>query len=112
MITIVELREYIRNAEKLLTQDERTELINHIAQHPTAGVLLSGTNGVRKLRWKRKGIGKSGGVRVVYYYYSDKVPLFLLTVFGKSGKENLTKAERNELAKLTKLLIDYYGKNV
>ena len=64
---------------------------------------------IRKLRWSAQGKGKSGGVRVIYYYYNKSIPLFLLTVFGKGEKVNLSKEESNELAKLTKLLRDSYG---
>ncbi len=71
---------------------------------------MTGTGGIRKLRWPTQGKGKSGGVRVIYYYYNKSIPLFLLTVFGKGEKVNLSKAESNELAKLTKLLRDSYGK--
>lgn len=109
MNTVVELPEFIRRSRKLLPEDEIRELINYLAVHPTAGVILQGTGGIRKLRWKREGIGKSGGVRVIYYFHNDKYPLFLLTVFGKSEKENLSQAERNELAKLTHILIKSYG---
>jgi hypothetical protein len=69
---------------------------------------MTGTSGIRKLRWSAQGKGKSGGVRVIYYYYNKSIPLFLLTVFGKGEKANLSKAESNELAKLTKLLRDNY----
>jgi hypothetical protein len=68
-------------------------------------VLIAGTGGVRKLRWAREGMGKSGGVRVIYYFHSERLPLYLLTVFGKNEKANLTKAEANALSKLVKLLI-------
>ncbi|MCI5134396.1 MAG: hypothetical protein D3920_04820 [Candidatus Electrothrix sp. AW2] len=64
---------------------------------------------MRKLRWKREGAGKSGGVRVIYYFHSEKYPLFLLTLFGKSEKANISKAERNMLAKLTEELLATYG---
>ena len=57
------------------------------------------------------GIGKSGGVRVIYYFHDDRYPLFLITVFSKSEKVNLKKAERNELAKLTRILIDTYRRH-
>ena len=70
---------------------------------------MTGTGGIRKLRWSAQGKGKSGGVRVIYYYYNKSIPLFLLTVFGKGEKVNLSKVESNELAKLTKLLRDSYG---
>lgn len=109
MITIVELPEFIRRSKKLLTENEQSNLINYLATHPMAGVLIQGTGGIRKVRWKREGTGKSSGVRVIYYFHSEGYPLFLLTIFGKSEKVNLSQAERNELAKLTRLLIESYG---
>lgn len=109
MITIVELPEFIRRSKKLLTEDEQSNLVNYLALHPTAGVLMQGTGGIRKVRWKREGTGKSSGVRVIYYFYNEQYPLFLLTIFGKSEKVNLSQAERNELAKLTRILIETYG---
>jgi len=109
MITVVELSEFIRRSRKLLTEDESRNLINHLAAQPTSGVIMQGTGGIRKVRWKREGSGKSSGVRVIYYFYNEQYPLFLLTVFGKSEKANLSQAERNELAKLTRILLESYG---
>ena len=80
-----------------------------MATHAKTGDLMTGTGGIRKIRWSAQGKGKSGGVRVIYYYYNKSIPLFLLTAFGKGEKANLSKAERNELAKLTKLMRDSYG---
>ena len=108
MNTVVELPEFIRRAHKLLRETEREALIEYLAASPLAGVLLEGTGGIRKLRWKREGMGKRGGVRVIYYYHDERYPLFLLTVFGKSEQSNISKAERNMLAKLTKRLIATY----
>ena len=110
MNTVVELPEFIRRAEKLLRDAEREHLIQYLAANPKAGVLLQGTGGIRKLRWKREGSGKSGGVRVIYYFNDDRYPLFLLTLFGKSEKANITKAERNTLAKLAEELLAAYQK--
>ena len=110
MNTVVELPEFIRRADKLLRNAEREELISHLAANPKAGALLEGTGGIRKLRWKREGSGKSGGVRVIYYFHNELYPLFLLTLFGKSEKENISKAERNMLAKLTEELLAAYQK--
>ncbi|MDH3329681.1 MAG: type II toxin-antitoxin system RelE/ParE family toxin [Desulfobulbaceae bacterium] len=70
---------------------------------------MQGTGGIRKLRWKREGSGESGGVRVIYYFHSEQYPLFLPTLFGKSKKTNISKAERNMLAKLTEELLATYG---
>ena len=61
------------------------------------------------LRWSAQGKGKSGGVRVIYYYHNESIPLFLLTAFGKGEKTNISKGERNDLAKFTSLLAKNYG---
>ncbi len=93
----------------MLKEDERASIINYLATHPQSGDLMQGTGGIRKLRWSAQGRGKSGGVRVIYYYHNGAIPLFLLTVFGKGEKANLSKAERNDLAKFTSLLLQNYG---
>jgi hypothetical protein len=105
MVTVAETSEYARRAGKLLSENERTELICYLAAHPEAGVVMEGAGGVRKLRWAREGRGKSGGVRVIYFFYNDGIPLYLLTIYGKNEKDNLSAAERNELAKLAALLV-------
>lgn len=104
LITVAETPEYIRCAERLLSAPERTDVVAYLAANPAAGDLMQGTGGVRKLRWARGGRGKSGGVRVIYYFHSEAMPLYLLTVFGKNQKANLSRAERNELAGLVRLL--------
>ena len=110
MLTVAEMREYIKRAEKLLSEKDQDEIVNYIAVHPKAGAVIQGTGGIRKLRWRRQGTGKSGGVRIIYYYYDESVPLYLVTVFGKNEKDNLSHSERNELAKLTTILVNYWRK--
>lgn len=105
MLTIAELPEYIRRAEKLMSAAERLDIVNYLATHPKSGDLIEGTGGVRKLRWGRGTQGKSGGVRVIYYVHSDLMPLYLLTLFAKNEQANISKAERNELAELVELLV-------
>ena len=109
MQTIVELPEFLRTSDKLLSDAERLSIINYLAAHPAAGDIMRGTGGIRKLRWSAQGKGKSGGVRVIYYHHNESMPLFLLTLFGKGEKANLTKSESNDLAKLTSFLIKNYG---
>ena len=109
LITVVELPEFIKRAGKLLLKTEKDELLFYLSSKPKAGTLIQGTGGIRKLRWASKGKGKSGGSRVIYIYYNDSTPLFLLTIFGKNEKVNLSKSERNELAKLIKELIKSYS---
>ncbi len=108
MQTIVELPEFVRQSDKLLTPAEKTRIINYLALHPASGDIMQGTGGVRKLRWSAQGRGKSGGVRVIYYYHNETLPLFLLTVFGKGEKANLSKQERNTLTSVTTLIIKNY----
>ena len=67
-------------------------------------MVIKGTGGVRKVRVALEGRGKSGGARVVYYFHSEAIPLYLLTVFAKNEKANISKAERNALARLVELL--------
>jgi len=102
--TVAETPEYVRCAAKLLSAEERAEVVAFLAANPKAGDLMQGTGGIRKLRWARGGRGKSGGVRVIYYYHSDAMPLYLLTVFGKNDRANLSRAERNELAGVVEML--------
>lgn len=105
MITIAEVPEYIRQAEKLLSAEERQDIVSYLAAHPKAGDLIEGTGGIRKLRWGRGGRGKSGGVRVIYYHHSEVMPLYLLALFAKNEQANLSKADRNGLAKLVDVLV-------
>ena len=105
LITVAELPEYLRRAAKLLSEDERHDIVGYLAAFPKAGDVIPGTGGVRKLRWARGGRGKSGGVRVIYYYHSEKLPLYLLTVFAKGEWVDLTQGERNELAGLVDVLV-------
>ncbi|MBT3225693.1 MAG: type II toxin-antitoxin system RelE/ParE family toxin [Deltaproteobacteria bacterium] len=109
MQTIVELPEFRKKSDKLMTDSERESVINYLAAHPASGDIIQGTGGIRKLRWSARGKGKSGGVRIIYYFHNELIPLFLLSLFGKDEKANLTKAERNNLAKLTSLLVKNYG---
>lgn len=103
--TIAELPEYIKRADSLLTESERKGVIDYLSQHPKAGTLMESTGGIRKLRWSKGNKGKSGGVRVIYYYHDERIPLYLLTMFGKNEQANLTKADRNSLSKLVKILV-------
>ena len=79
-----------------------------MAAHLAADDLIEGTGGVRKLRWARDGRGKSGGVRVISYFHSEAMPLYLLTMFAKNERANLSKAERNALADLVDALVQIW----
>ncbi len=107
-MTVVETPTFIREVDALLTPVEQVELITFVATNPDSGAIMADTGGVRKLRWAAKGKGKRGGVRVIYYYHNERIPLFLLNVFAKNEKENLSNAERNEMKKLIPRLVNAY----
>jgi hypothetical protein len=108
LVTVVETPSYLRRAEKLLSEEERFAVVNLVAEDPECGNLMRGTGGVRKMRFAREGGGKSGGYRVVYFFHDPGMPLFLLALFAKSGKANLTTAECNQLRTLTTQLVQQY----
>jgi hypothetical protein len=108
MITIAETEPYRRKATKLLSEEEKNDLMAYLAEHPTSGVLIQGTHGIRKLRWARGGGGKRGGYRVIYYFHSEIMPLYLLTVFGKNEKANLSNKEKQVLTKIVQQIVDYW----
>jgi len=104
-VTVTELPEFSRRSAKLLSEAERQDIICFLAHAPKSGVLIEGCGGIRKLRWRRGNKGKSGGVRIVYYFYNDRIPLYLVTLFAKGDRANLTQAERNDLRGLVDELI-------
>lgn len=109
-MVVVETPFFLRKAASLLDEEERSTLVVFLGSNPEAGNVIPETGGIRKLRWAAQGKGKCGGVRVIYYFHSESFPLFLLTVYAKSQKANLTKAERNELKNLVRLLVKTYAK--
>lgn len=109
-ITVVETPEFLSATRKLMSEEERTALIDYLAHYPAAGDLIQGTGGVRKLRWGLEGRGKRGGARVIYFYRSAGIPLFALTAYAKSEQADLSDEDRNDFRRLTKLLAGTYGR--
>jgi hypothetical protein len=97
---VVETLPYLADAEAIFTDEERCEIVDMVSMDPECGVIIAGTGGARKVRVPVGNRGKSGGARVMYYFLNDGVPIYLLSVFAKNEKQNLSKAERNDLAKL------------
>ena len=79
------------------TEDERGEFAAFIAEHPDAGAVNPEPGDIRKVRWKRAGIGKSGGVRVIYVTRLMEEEVVLLTLYAKSKTDNLTGAQLKEI---------------
>jgi len=90
-----------------MSDDERAAIVDYIAADPECGVPLGG--GLRKVRVSRPGGGKSGGYRTLYVFGGAHLPLFLVTVFAKNEKDNLSKAELADVVQLSKTLLATYG---
>jgi hypothetical protein len=97
--TVVETPSYLKTAEAIFTQLERERIVSMVAANPDCGEIMQGTGGFRKVRVGRGGMGKRGGARVIYILRNEDYPIFLVAAYAKNEKENLTKKERNELAK-------------
>jgi len=111
-ITIVELRSFQNDADVIFTDEERDDLTDFIAANPTFGKVIPGTGGVRKLRWRALQSGKRGGARVIYYFRDLNMPIFLLAVYAKNEKLNLTMKERNQMRQLVDELVRQHTANI
>lgn len=109
LLTVVELKSFAAAAKGLISAAEVAEFAVFRAMTSKAGDLIAGTGGVRKLRWKASGRGKRGGARVIYYYHNEAVPLFLITIFAKSDRSDLSRAARNSFKAVTTALVAEFG---
>jgi hypothetical protein len=106
IVTVVETPEFQRRARSLMSEAERLELINFVARNPVTGVAIRGG---RKFRFARDGGGKSGSYRVIHFFSpEDGAPIFLITVFAKNEKANLTPSETEAVKALGAVLAASY----
>jgi hypothetical protein len=108
MQTVVETPSYLADAERLFSPDERKAIVDRLAADPACGVIIPGSGGIRKVRFGFGGRGKSGGARIIYLFSGESLPVFVLAVFAKNEKANLSTAERNALAKMVTDMIENY----
>ena len=92
--TVVETSVFARKAEKLLTVEEHEDLLLYLSTYYAVGDEIPGTGGVRKIRYAIGGRGKSGGVRVIYYFFDEVNPLLALFLYGKNDQSDLTPKEK------------------
>jgi hypothetical protein len=109
MQAVAELEDFRGDAAAAgMSEEEINDLIVTVSADPQIGDLMVGTGGARKVRMAGRGKGKRGGYRVITYFAGDDIPVFLISVFAKGDRDNLSKAERNELRKeLAGLATDY-----
>ncbi len=104
MQTVAETPIFTAQCEKLFSEQEKQDLITFLAKNPTAGTIIQGTGGVRKLRFAVADKGKRGGSRIIYYYLDDTLPLYALLAYPKSAKSDLTSDEKQIVAHLVSTL--------
>jgi mRNA-degrading endonuclease RelE of RelBE toxin-antitoxin system len=108
LMTVLETNTFITRAATCLPNPEREAFIAYIAAYPEAGVRIPATGGVRKVRWGVDTRGKRGGVRVVYYYHDATLPIFLLTVYAKNERDDLSQRDKQRIKGLTATLVEDY----
>ena len=109
MQTLVPIGTFEEKARKLLGKAGFDDMLEFLARRPKAGRIIKGTGGLRKVRFARPGKGKSGGARVIYYYHNDKKPVFLLLIYAKADRDNLTDAQKAQLKKHVNAIVDEFS---
>jgi hypothetical protein len=103
-ITVAETPLFVRQAASIWDDDEREAFVTFIAAHPDVGDVIPETGGVRKVRWTRSGSGKRRGTRVIYFYHDAERPLYLLMVYTKAQREDMTADEKRAVRALAAIL--------
>lgn len=103
-VTVAETQAFLRAAQKIWSVEELAELVDYIAHNPEDGDVVTGTGGVRKLRWGKAGTGKRGGARIIYFYYNELCPLYLLLAYAKGQATDLTVEEKRAVAGFAEMI--------
>lgn len=96
-MTFNELSNFTKQVIKLLDDESYAQLQIELFQRPETGKLIKGSKGLRKVRWAAKGRGKSGGVRVIYYWWVENELITFCDIYSKNEKEDLTSHEIQKL---------------
>jgi mRNA-degrading endonuclease RelE of RelBE toxin-antitoxin system len=100
----VETSLFTAQLARYLSDDDYREFQTHLMAHPDAGVIIRGSGGIRKVRWGARGRGKSGGVRVIYYWATAAAQIYLLTIYGKSERSDIDRETLRRIAGKLELL--------
>lgn len=107
--TVVETPEFIRRTGFITERKIVDDFIVYIAGNPKKGELIEGTGGARKIRWQTsRHAGKSGGMRVIYFYHDQTVPVFLFTAYAKNERANISAPDKKVLKMIIKQIVTAY----
>lgn len=95
----IETSVFRKEVDKLLSLEELKQLQIKLLLHPYSGDIIQRTGGLRKMRWAKEGIGKSGGLRIIYYPDLKRYQIFLLLIYPKSKQDRLTPEQEIKLKK-------------
>jgi hypothetical protein len=109
-ITFIETRIFTRRISGLIADDDFAEFQAELAQNPGNGPVIEGTGGLRKVRWKLKGKGKSGGLRIIYLYVRVRNQIHLVFVFTKDESDDLTSGQKKQLKSIVDAIKREYRK--
>lgn len=96
-ITVAQTEIFLRQAARVWSPEEQEAFIDFIALNPEAGDVVPGLGGIRKVRWSREGMGKRGGSRVIYFFYDEDAPIYLLQIYAKGAKSDLNTDDKKAL---------------
>lgn len=100
MLTVNETPTFLRTAKTFWSDDDIAGFVSFIAKNPLAGDVVRGTKALRKVRWARDGMGKSGGARVIYFVRTDAGEVVLVVAYAKGDADNLPTKFLNRLKEL------------
>ncbi len=104
ILVFIETPTFTHQLQTLITDDEYRELQTNLMINPECGKIIKGSGGVRKVRQAAKGHGKSGGIRVIYYWMSDNAQIYMLLAYPKSVQDDLSAEQTAKLYDLVKAL--------
>jgi hypothetical protein len=111
--TVVETPDFVADAKAAgIADEERAAIVAFLAARPAAGDPIKGTGGARKVRFRGRGKGRSGGYRVITFYSGEGLPVFLLNVFAKGDRVDLSQGERNALRAVLSEIVETYRRGV
>lgn len=97
LLQFTEAPRFIKQASKILDEDEIENLQLYLIDNPLSGVVIQGSGGIRKLRWASSGRGKRGGSRVIYFFAVANDRILLMDIYTKNDKDDLSHQEVNRL---------------